>query len=412
MKIKIILSAIILSTPLIFFYGCSDTLTSTSGVTGKVFGYGNFPVPGLRVSIGDKVTHTSSDGSFGFENIAYPYDIILLDSSFDRSATIYKNISTDKLNLSVNISGSKSIYSNIIIQLPQNIDFKTLRGKAIFTNEQNVNEYMTLYDYSNHLTVRLPDLNPITGKLLILIYKRDKYYKITSYENYGESAQLNLIPENTIEYTFDSLSLSLNPGEQLITGSYNIPSGASGIYSYYSITFGNKFQNYEGELSSFEGREFSFIVPKGIPRAFKTFISNSALTNSGSSYETFQVYPFTSNTLSIKDACILINPQDQSKGITNETEFSFQDGTGDGVYSIALNDVSRNVTFRIITKERTFNLVGLDQLGLGRINNNNFYWYVTKAGPAESVNDYTTNYLEKQEKFITYSNSRNFSTLP
>ncbi|MEP7146090.1 MAG: hypothetical protein ABI792_03675, partial [bacterium] len=280
MKNKIILSAIILSILLIFFYGCSDTLTSTSGVTGKVFGYDNFPVPNLRLSIRDKVTHTSNDGSFAFDNIAYPYDIILLDSSFDRSATIYKNISTDKLNLSVSVSGSKSIYSNIIIHLPKNIDFKTVRGKAIFTNEQNVNEYMFLNGYSNHLTVRLPDLNPITGKLFVLIYKRDKDYKITSYENYGESAQLNLIPENTIEYTFDSLSLSLNPGEQLITGAYNVPSGSSDIYSSYYITFGNNFQNYEGILSSFEGREFSFIVPKGIPRAFKTFISNSAFTNS------------------------------------------------------------------------------------------------------------------------------------
>ena len=411
MKIKIILPATFFFISSIVFYRCSDTVTSTMSVNGTVYGYDNFPVTGLQVSIGDKSTQTSIDGNFSFENVTYPYDVSITDSYF-RMATVYRNISTDKLSLYVGRHGSVDVYSRINIFLPPDIDLQNLRCKAYFTDGQYINDYADISIYNNFITVHHPDLNPVSGKLIILTYIKDTDGRIISYENYGESDPIILTSGANINYTFDTASLALNPGEESVTGSYSAVPGLLNINSSFYITFGNTYYYNNYDLGFFQGNIFNFKIPDGIPRTFNTFVSSGSLFNTGYCYEAYQVYPSVSNSLSTKSPCILLGPDDMTENIDNQSVFNFSDGGGEGVFNITLNDVSRNFIFEIITTERNFTLEGLDQLGFGSINNNNFNWYVSKVGPAKSLNDYVTNYVTRQERFTTNAFSRTFSTRP
>jgi hypothetical protein len=411
MKIKTVLALIIISAIIFNYTGCSDSLTSTNNINGKVSGHDNIPQRGLRVTSGDKTTYTSSDGSFTFENVTYPYDLAVLDT-FYRSVSLYKNISTDKLNLYIDKPGYPRTYSYIRIILPVNINLQVLNCMAFFTDGQSLNSSFRLNNSSNVFSVLLPDNNSVSGKLIILTYKTDNYGKITSYENYGESGMLNLLPDNDIDYTFDSLSLSLNPGEQTVLGNMTINPGPFTISSGYFISFGNLNTRTDNFLSGFTGRIFNFIIPSGIPRVFNTYINNTVYFASSYSNEIFHVYPDATNTLVVKDECSLITPANQAENVTNETAFSFQGGTGNGIYVICIHDILTEKDFRIITTDNNFTLSGLDQLGLGYISNHFLSWYVRQEGPAGSVNDYVNNFTNIQERFITSSEIRTFSTSP
>ncbi|HMS35415.1 MAG TPA: hypothetical protein PKC91_15145 [Ignavibacteria bacterium] len=413
MKILKSLTIIIPLLLSIIYSSCSDPLTGTTGVSGVVRGYNEIPVSSLTLRIGDDYARTADDGSFSFKKVYYPYDLVIYDSTFDIGAIIYKNLSADKLNLFIDRYVNSQSYAQIRIHMPVNFNNGNYQGKAFFTNGQDINANTGIGNsFSNSLYIHTKQPEPVTGKIIVLIYSKDINGKIVSYNNYGESPQMTLQPGTITDYTFDSLSLTLNPGEENISGSFDIE-GYNDIRTYYYISFGNTGNtDYYEELGYFSGWIFNFKIPSGLPLNFKTYIINNTHTGLGSSYETFPVYPSVPNNFTIKDPCTLITPENGSESVNSGTVFSFSSGSGNGIHIVSLNNISRYVNFKIFTDKTNFTLEGLDQLGLGYINNNNFRWDVQEAGPSGSLNDYVVNNINREQFFSTTSVSKEFTTMP
>ena len=118
------------------------------------------------------------------------------------------------------------------------------------------------------------------------------------------------------------------------------------------------------------------------------------------------------NELTVNTAPSQVTPEDGVKDVDNRVQFSFNSGTGNGVYIISLNNISRNYEYRIFTESNYFTLEGLEDLGFGRINNNIFSWQVNKTGPVNSMNDFAVDFFNKENHYILQSAHRIFSTKP
>ncbi|MEO8211488.1 MAG: hypothetical protein ABI840_13090 [bacterium] len=412
MYFRRVLSAIILISVSLIYYSCDTITNPTSAVSGKVYTYNYLAISNVKVTIRDQVALTSEDGSFNFKNITSPYDLIVLDS-LERNVTVYKELSAESILLPLQYYASNNGYAFIIVTIPKEIIDSNIVGKVIFTDGNFVNSYSDIHQNDTVIGVEMYINESVTGKLIVLTYKRDNEGKIISYENYGESPDIQIEPGGNYNYQFDTPDLSLNPGEQSVTGYLQIPPGSSSSSSF-KITFSSKktYYAYSG-FSSIGLNYFNFLIPAGLPRQFNTIVESSSYGGMlGYSTEDFITYPNEPNNLQVKLAPSIISPDDQIKNVNNNTQFSFNSGTGNGIYIISLRNTSRDFHYKIVTSNLNFTLEGLEDLGLGRINNNYFYWSVQKIGPANSMNDYVTNFFNEPSHFNSESDSRFFSTEP
>lgn len=92
-------------------------MVNTDRVSGNLYYYVNLPAGNLTVRVGDVTVRTGTDGSFTADNVAYPYDIIIADS-MSRNVTVFKKLSSDKVNLFLNGYGNNSNEVIINIDLP------------------------------------------------------------------------------------------------------------------------------------------------------------------------------------------------------------------------------------------------------------------------------------------------------
>lgn len=413
MYFRIVLSTIILFSVSLIYFSC-DTITNTTlNVTGKIYSYNHSPVSNIKVIIRDQFVITSEDGGFTFNNVAFPYDLIVMDS-LSRDVTFYKGLSTDNVSLPYSFNGSNSQFAFITVTIPEKILQSNVIGKVIFTDGNFVNTYANIG--LNNPEIRIDSYidKRVTGKLIVLTYKTDGSDKILSYENYGESPDIQIQPGGQYNYQFDSLGLALNPGEQNVSGSLQIPPGSKPSYSDFSLSFTNKLSRHSRlRFSTIGLYDFNFLIPTGLPRQFNTIVANNTNgENAGFMIEDFIINPDLSNNLQVKIAPSIISPENHIKNVSNNTQFSFTNGTGDGIYIIELHNTSRQFYYTIVTSDLNFTLEDLEHLGFGRINNNYFYWHVQKTGHANSMDDYVTNFFNSAGYFNTISETRFFSTEP
>lgn len=413
MCIRKILPALIITSAILFFNSCDNSVDPTFGsVSGKIYGYNHTAIENLKVTIQDRSVYTSADGSFTLNGISYPYDVIITDS-VRRKATVYKKLSVNNIGLYIDkYSGSNysaAIYVHILGESVQS----DKKWKVIFTDRENVNEYAEVTGINPTAGLLLNmDKNIISGSLIALSYKKDNNGKITSYENFGSFPLYNIQSGNTYNYWFDSLSLAFNPGEQTVTASINVAAVPYSTEFYLSFGTKSRPDNFGYTFSYLTGNYFNFKIPTDLPLPFSTVIINNTTLSSGFSYQEYNVFPNSNNDLIVNVPPIPLSPSEDAKNVNTETQFSFNSGSGNGVFEIILTNQSRFSEYRIITAENNFTLEGLDKLGFGSINNNIFEWRVTKNGPAASVNDYVTIYNNEQNHFYSEGNSRRFLTEP
>lgn len=413
MYIRKILPAIVLVYACLQFMSCDNSVDSSSGsVSGKLYGHNHTGIENIKVTVQDKNTYTSADGSFSLNGISYPYDVIITDSAL-RKATIYKNISVSNIELySDRYSGSNysaAIYVRILGESVQS----GKKWKVIFTDRENINEYAEVSGINPTAGLLLNmDKDIVSGRLIALSYMKDNNGKITSYENFGTFPLYNIQSGNTYNYWFDSLSLAFNPGEETITASINVAAVPYSTEFYLSFGTKNRPENFGYTFSYLTGNYFNFKIPTGLTVPFSTVILNNTTFSSGYSQQVYNVFPNSGNDLIVNVPPIPLTPAEDAKNVNTGTQFSFNSGSGKGVYEIILTNQSRLSEYRIITAENIFTLEGLDKLGFGSINNNIFEWRVTKKGPASTINEYVTNYDNEQNHFYSEGNSRRFLTEP
>ena len=409
-----IIPAVILISFSFFSLSCDNAVDPVSNISGKVYSYNHQPVSNIKVTIQDNFTYTSFDGSFNFKGVSFPYDATVVDS-LGKKVTFFKYLSTDNINLVLTESAYNLSYALVQVTVPQNIISNGLKGKIIFTDYGKISSYsdISLQSTQSYLIVYINQ--SVTGRIMLLTYKKDSTGRIISYENYGESLNISLQPGGSFQYTFDSSSISLDPGEKTITGSFTYPYILSFIETGFYLSFANsiEFENLDILFSQIENNIFNFIVPTGIPSQFKIIAENaSGFGSTGGTRESFIVLPDVPNNFEIKSPPSLISPEDEMTNVTRDTKFSYEKGGGKGIYAITVRNRSRYAIYTIITADNSFTLGDCYDAGLGSLNNNDFSWYVNKYGPAESMNDHVTNYFYESVRFYSGTYPRDFTTAP
>lgn len=403
----------IIILPVCLFSSCDNVVDSPSGsVTGKLLSYNHSPIENLKVTIQEQSVMTSADGSFTLNNISYPYDVIITDSA-NRKASIFKDINVNNIELPLKEYGGAGYHADINVQIADSRLQIGKKWKVIFTDREFINGYTELSGINPSANIFLDMNKNITSGILIAIsFIRDNNGNITSYENFGSYHVYNIQSGNTYNYTFDSLSTSLNPGEQNVSASLSVTPAPYSTEYFLSFGTKNKPVNYGYTFSYLSGIYINLKIPTGLPLPFTTVILNNTVSNSGNSYQEFTVNPNIFNVLTINTPPVPISPADGAENVNNQTPFSFNSGTGNGIYEIELINNSRFSRYKIITSQQDFTLEGLDKLGFGNINNNIFDWNVSKTGPANSMDDFVTNYFNQQNHFSSESTYRRFLTEP
>lgn len=391
-------------------------MVNSSGVSGKIYSSNYSPAVNVKVSIGDAVTRTASDGSFKIDNINYPYTLTVLDS-LNRRVSIFKKLSTDKVYLSMENNYGGPYSAEIIIRVPDSLASSNKIGKLIFTDGENINIYSNMTYYpETYMSVYLKDNNTVTGKIILLTYKVNSSDKIISYENFGYINNVTISPGGSYNYSFDSASISLNPGETTVSGNVYFNQISSELGSSFTLSFSNKEYLNEKLNNDFPGASgtiFNFLIPTNLPLPFNTFVYKSFYSGaSGRSFALYKVFPVIPNTVNPITATTLISPEDNANNVTISTPFSFYDEAGSGVYEIIIVDQSRYANYRIVTSSTDFTLQDIEQTGLGSIVNHDLFWAVQKNGVHGSMNEYAQNIKSEINWYYTVSNSRDFSTKP
>jgi len=417
-----VLSAIMFLSVSVIYNGCDTVTNSISTVSGKVRSYEYLNVSNIKVTIGNNSVYTASDGSFSLDNFTYPYDVIVSDS-LRRFATVFKGLSENNITLPVRTFFSDN-YFFIYVKFPYHFIHSELSGKIMFTDGNHVNSYSDIDFLNPEYPTRLyvQSSGAVTGKVILLSYKTNSQNGIISYENFGESPEMLLLPGNSYNYEFDSLNIQFNPGEQNVSGSVSAPNGYNS-YSYFYLNFSSVNALY-GEVTigippyrfSFLGeKDFNFIIPTGLARNFKTIVETLTLRAAdGYSREEFYVHPNSANSLQTNSYPSLVSPENLAANVNTGTLFSFDAGSGSGVYiaNIYVYALDLLTEYHIVTSNNNFTLEGLEEIGIGSLKNSNLTWHVTKVGPVTSMNDYATTFLNQPNHFISKSNSRRFSTEP
>lgn len=410
-----IFSAIILSSSLLFFNSCDDAISPTNTIDGRIYHTNHAPAINFKVEVGDKIANTSDDGSFRLNDISIPYDLVVSDSLY-KFVVIYKGLRTVNPSLPL-FHGYNSTSTTIYVYLPDSILNLNLYGKVIFTDGNFANGYGSFRPNAppGPVIIGINESTPVTGRLIVLTYKKDSNGKIVSYENYGESNELTISPGGIVSYNFTRSELSLNPGELNADVTLRVPSGTGTVSSRYYITFTSKgVFDYSGnmEFENYLGNNFSVKIPGGLPRQFHSMIENTSFGNRGFSGEKYLIFPGNLNTLQIKTPPYQISPDDGTKGVENNTQFSFNKGDGNGIYIIAVMNLSRPGAYHIVKENNNFTLEEIKDIAFGNINNNNFDWQVRKLGELNSMDDFATNYFNLQVSFNSSSQHWNFLTAP
>jgi len=408
-----ILSAFTAISMSLICFSCDSGTNPVSSVTGKVYRYSDQPASNVKVTIQDKSTCTLIDGSFMIRDIVFPFDAIAFDS-INKSVSIYKNMSTENVVIKLIEGISYMTNTTISVNFPEKIIQSKLNGKIIFTDGNKINVYREILQNSSQADLNLQLNEFTTGKLLFLTYRKDSTGIISSYENYGESSDITVQPNGSYSYTFDSLSIALNPGEQDVNGSFILPPEYTSNYSYYYLTFTPNIipvQYYFSYwFSNIGNNYFNFKIPTGIPRQFSIIAENYSSRNPGNSMESYVVNPGSSNNLEVKSFPVLVSPDDFKNNVSMSDQFFFQGGSGSGVYMINIHNDLHYGDYFIVTTENTFTLESLNDAGVGSLNNSHFSWSVHKLGPSSSMNDFVSNNYINGNYFNLYSGVRFFST--
>ncbi|HMQ69750.1 MAG TPA: hypothetical protein PKC58_12245 [Ignavibacteria bacterium] len=420
MKNKFITHPIFFSVISIIFFSCEDGMLNRSGVSGKIYYENLVPASNKQVMISDATVLTGPDGSFLVNNVVFPYDITLIDSNYSYPEyTVYKNLTTENVNLVLDYIGNSTYNAMIEINFTGNVFANDLEGKLIFTDGEYFNKYVSFQNFSNnsttYLNIDLPD-NSVTGKIILITYKKNNTGEIISYENYGEinSVIINSIGYNS--YTFDSAAVSLNPGEVSVSGSNNILPGENRtLNSIFYLSYTNKNYRYNYLSSDFgnvTGDNFNFLIPTGLPTPFNVFVKKDIYAGGGVLSGNYLVEPGIYNNIEIKSPSLPINPEANASNVTNNTYFTYSAGGGKGVYEIFIKNTSALVSYRIVTASENFSMNDINIRGFESIKDNDFFWLIFKHGEFISMNDYAIDKINRPEWFSNRSYSQGFHTAP
>jgi hypothetical protein len=373
-KMFVITSIVIIGS---LFTGCSESTNFVSApkitnVSGKVIGnVFNLGLPYVKVRVEDKNgyqnTITDIYGNFYANNVQVPYVVYITDT-VTKSGSLFLNLSNSECWLPhYRFDGSTAPSSVISVDL-SGVTGNSNDGKAFFTDGKNVNGTGGPGD----LQVYLPDNQPVTGKVSVLLYTKDNNGAVTSYDKFGYMDNVTISPNGNTNLVFTDSILNYVPSKSLITGTITgLPPNMSTGYSHFFISMSpRKSYNYldPSHIFFLHGISFNFYIPSNLPEDYypllKILVSDSSSAGAYTSYVNYLLPKTGATGLNIKIPTIPQNivPSELSL-VDSNTLFSFPDYFGTQIYHVVFTDSIK--TFHIYTNSPSTSLWFLSRMGLG-----------------------------------------------
>lgn len=380
-------------------------------ISGKVLDERYFPVPNLTLHFTGWVSvKTNNEGKFKISLDVSTYDVFIFDYS-NLNGVVYRNLTTLTPELTL-FGSTSSKYVNTDIM---RVNFNPVpQGKTaiikfisdqVFSSKEVVassGEKMKL------ITVDYPSTKDYINGRIIYIEKSPQ-----SYDKFSEKSVTIMKDNLTQSVMFDSNSYYQKPGDSYLT---IYPPGQESEKKSFAVyaDFLSLHRNSELLMNTTEGDIVStkVLVPQTLPYGYRIKITGSSQFKGGSGYDSyFYSYPGASYNINSETPPLLDSPQDKLYTINDNTIFSYEWGSGTGVYVVHFHCFDPVGDFYEVTIDRNIKspLSGAKSILKGT----EFSWTVSKyltyvsmdsfVRPKDFAND--VGY-----RAITYSNLRTFRT--
>ena len=318
---------------LFVFANCSANLVKFE-ISGKVLDERYFPVPGLKLYFsGGQSTTTNGDGKFNVSIESTSYDVFIYDYA-NLNATVYRGLSTNTPELTFfGNTSSKYVNTDIVkvnfLPVPQG---RTAIIKFVSDNIFSCKEVTaSAGEKSKILSVDYPSTKDYINGRIIYLEKTGM-----SYEKYSEKTVTVMKDNYNQSVSFDSASYYTKPENSSVI--IYPPPGESErkIFSVYA-DFLSLHRNSEFVLNQTEGDIIStkVLTPQTLPYGYRLKIVGSSFYKGGSGYDSyFYSYPGATYNINTETPPTLNSPQDKLYGVNDNTVFSYEWGSGTGIYVI------------------------------------------------------------------------------
>lgn len=355
-------------------------------VAGRILDERYFPVPNITVVItGGMSSKSAKDGTFSVSTDNNNYDLLLYDLSVS-TGVLYKGLSTSTPELIFyGLNASRNINSEFV-----KIEFPVLpNGRSAIIKFLSEDVYscedviVSSGERTKVININFPSyLTRLNGRLVYLEKTPVSYEK---YLEYPITIIKEGYPQTVI---FDSLTYGRNPGTSNVViypPAFAYDSKGFSVYGDFLSQHRNSVMTLnitEGDIVSSK-----IIIPQTLPYGYRLRIEGrGALKNNGSFVNYTYSYPGATLNIPTETAPKLDAPQDKYWGVSNNTIFSWDWGTGTGIYVAHFHSFTPVGDFYVVTRDR--NLKNPKSVSGGIIDGNEYSWQVSKYITYTSVDDY------------------------
>lgn len=344
------------------------------------------PVPNVSISItnGGAVS-TNEKGYFKLSTSKMPYNLFVYDGA-SSIGVLYHGMTL--LNPEIFLFGtasSRNIHTEFVkvdfLQIPpgRNSIIKFLSDEVF--NSPDV--YASAGEKTKLITIEYPlYLSSVNGRIVYLEKSQSKY------EKYSERPIIlskGFYPQNI---TFDSSAFYTTP----ITSYINIylPPGdfsRKGFNVY--ADFLSMHRNAEILLNSTEGDLVStrVMIPKNMQLGYRLKVTGYGYEKAGLGFENYNYsYPGSTLYLTTEEPPYLVTPQNKYYAVNNNTLFTYEWGSGSGIYIVHFHGFDPVGDYYLVTLDRT--IPSPINSSRGILKGKEFSWQVMKYLPYISVDDF------------------------
>jgi hypothetical protein len=382
-------------------------------IRGRVLDEKYFPVPNIRVSISSGgVTKTDKFGVFSLSSESTPYSLYVSDMSL-MNAVLYTNLSTATPEIIMfGLPFSRNVNNEIVkvefppVQSGRNAILKFVSTDVYYSEDVVASPG----EWKKVLNIIFPSYTDrINGKIIYL----EK--TATAFIRYGEYP-VTIIKEGYPQNAyFDSLSGYTNLLEAFVTvypPAFEFDTKGFTVYG----DFLSLHRNAEVTLNITEGDIISskVIVPQNLPYGFRLKIEGRGGFAKGCNFVSYTYsYPGSTLNISTETAPALEAPQDKYWGVSNNTMFTWNYGSGSGVYIAHFHSFLPVGDMYVVTTDKTIRFP--KSYSGNVIDGNEYSWQVLKYLTYTSVDDFVKPRLfinDQGYKAILTSELRTFRINP
>lgn len=404
---KIIYSVFIVT----FLFFSLNTASAKLDISGKVLDERYFPVPNLTLYFtGGASTKTNNEGKFKISLDVQTYDVFIYDYA-NLNGVVYRSLTTNTPELTL-FGNTSSKYVNTDIM---RVNFLPIpQGKTAiikFVSDQIFSSKEVIASSGERvklITVDYPSTKDYINGRIIYIEKSAQ-----SFDKFSEKSVTILKDNLTQSVVFDSASYYSKPGDSYVT---IYPPGQESENKSFQVyaDFLSLHRNSELLLNSTEGDIVStkVLIPQNLPYGYRIKIVGSSSFKGGSGFDNyFYSYPGASYNINSETPPLLASPQDKLYTVNDNTIFSYEWGSGTGVYIVHFHCFDPVGDFYIVTTDR--NIKSPLPYAKDVLKGTEFSWNVAKQITYTSIDTYVRPKDFANDvgyRAITYSNLRTFRT--